>query len=201
MGSVAARFRLGLWIFVIGLVAFTAAITYWVTNEDTPSDDSAASGFLRDMITHHAQAVEMGLTMFERSEDPAIRTLALDILTTQQAQIGMMQGWLQAWGLSQTGAEPPMAWMGHAMDGRMPGIASDEEIERLRDLPPDEAEILFLRLMIAHHAAGVDMAEAVLDRSDEPLVTGLAEKVVASQQAEIDLTGDMLTERGVEAGA
>ncbi|HEV2108951.1 MAG TPA: DUF305 domain-containing protein, partial [Thermomicrobiales bacterium] len=134
MGPVAAWFRLGLWIAVIVLVAFTAAITHWVTKEDAPSDDSAVAGFLRDMITHHGQAVEMGLIMFERNEDPAIRTLALDILTTQQAQTGMMQGWLQAWDLSQTGAEPPMAWMAHAMDGRMPGMASDEEIERLHDL-------------------------------------------------------------------
>ncbi|MGI8642951.1 MAG: DUF305 domain-containing protein, partial [Thermomicrobiales bacterium] len=113
-------------------------------------------------------------------------------------QIGMMQGWLQAWDLSQTGAEPAMAWMGMPMDGRMPGMAAPAEIERLQSLPPDEADVLFMQLMIPHHVAGVDMAEAVLNRSDEPLATGLAEKIVAAQQSEIDIMQMMLEERGAE---
>lgn len=196
MPRITSRLQIGFLVAVLSIVALTAATTYALTRPETPDDDSAAAGFFRDMATHHGQAVEMGLIMYNKSENPAMQALAYDIATSQQAQIGMMQGWLQAWDLSQTGAEPAMAWMGMPMDGRMPGMAAPDEIERLRSLSPDEAEVLFMQLMIPHHVAGVEMAEAVLNRSDEPLATGLAEKIVAGQQSEIDLMQMMLEERG-----
>ena len=198
MSRVVSRLQLGILVLVLSVIAVTAATTYAMTRPEHPGDDSATAGFLRDMTTHHAQAVEMGLIMYQRSEDPAIRTLAYDIATSQQAQIGMMQGWLQAWDLSQTGAESPMTWMGMPMEGRMPGMAAPDEIKQLQTLPPGEADILFMQLMIPHHVAGVEMAEAVLNRSDEAMVTNLAGKMVSAQQAEIDTMQTMLEERGAE---
>ena len=56
---------------------------------------SADAGFARDMTDHHAQAVEMALIAYQRTEDEAVRLLAYDIATSQQAQIGMMAGWLE----------------------------------------------------------------------------------------------------------
>jgi uncharacterized protein (DUF305 family) len=85
-----------------------------------------------------------------RSQDPEVEALALDILTTQQAQIGMMGGWLEQWGQTQAASGPTMAWMGHS--GAMPGMASQEELASLRTLPAGELEEQFLRLMIRHHA-------------------------------------------------
>src|SRR5687768_6203740 len=61
-------------------------------------DDPVDVGFAQDMKTHHAQAVEMSAIVHERSDDPDLGYLALDIMTTQQAQIGMMSGWLDQWG-------------------------------------------------------------------------------------------------------
>ena len=54
----------------------------------TPADDSAEAGFARDMATHHAQAVEMGFVIRDRSTDPELRTLAYDIISTQSTQRG-----------------------------------------------------------------------------------------------------------------
>lgn len=198
MPRLLSRLQLGILVLVLGVIALTAAVTYATTRPETPGDDSATAGFLRDMTTHHAQAVEMGLIAYQRSKDPAIRTLAYDIATSQQAQIGMMQGWLEAWDLSQTGAQPAMAWMGMPMEGRMPGMAAPDEIERLQTLSPGEADVLFMQLMIPHHVAGVEMARAVLNRSDEAIVTNLAGKMVAAQGAEIDTMQRMLKERGAE---
>jgi hypothetical protein len=73
-----------------------------------------------------------------------MRLLASDISLTQQAQIGIMQGWLGVWGLPITGDEPAMAWMGHPTDGLMPGMATPEEIDRLSELPSDGADLLLL---------------------------------------------------------
>lgn len=163
-----------------------------------PGDSSPEAGFARDMSVHHAQAVEMAEIVRDRTEDEPIRLLAADIALTQQAQIGRVQGWLDVWGLPATGQEPPMAWMGPAMSPMMsmPGVASRAEIARLQTLPPAEADRLFLRLMIPHHQAAVEMARAILARSPRPEVATLADAIVQSQQWEIEALREMLRQRG-----
>jgi uncharacterized protein (DUF305 family) len=162
-----------------------------------PGDDSAEAGFARDMMVHHAQAVEMAEIVRGRTESEEMRTLAADIALTQQGQIGQMQGWLAVWGLSPTRTGPAMAWMGHPTEGRMPGMAGPEEVEELREVSPEEMDIRFLQLMIPHHQAAIPMAETVLERSDRPEVERLAGAIASSQQAEIEVMQDLLQNRGV----
>jgi len=181
---------------VFGSLAVVALALYLTSRP--PADDSAEAGFARDMMVHHAQAVEMAGIVRDKTESPEIQTLATDIALTQQAQIGQMQGWLAVWGLPMTGAEPAMSWMGHPTDGRMPGMATPQEIEALQKAPPQEAERRFLRLMIPHHQAAVPMAEAALEETDRPEVRQLAEAIVTSQKAEIEVMKDLLEERGVK---
>ena len=166
-----------------------------------PGNDSAEAGFARDMMVHHAQAVEMAEIVRDKTESEEVRILASDISLTQQAQIGIMQGWLAVWGLPVTGTEPAMAWMGHPTEGRMPGMANPEEVNRLRNAPPEEADAMFLRLMIPHHQAAIPMAEAVLEETDRPEVEQLAVAIVASQRSEIKVMQDMLEDMGEEAPA
>ena len=164
-----------------------------------PADDSAEAGFARDMIVHHAQAVQMAEIVRGKTESEEIRTLAADIALTQQAQIGQMQGWLQVWDLPPTGTEPAMSWMGHPTEGRMPGMAAPEELDRLQRASPEEADVLFLQLMIPHHEAALPMAEAVLEETDREEVQQLAAAVAASQEAEIRVLQELLQRRGVQA--
>ena len=85
---------------VLFLVVLTAAATFLFTNRsDRPLDTSADVGFLRDMSAHHAQAVEMALIIYAKTEDPKLKTVAYDMAVTQQGQIGRMDGWLAAWDL------------------------------------------------------------------------------------------------------
>ena len=160
-----------------------------------PGDDSAEAGFARDMIVHHGQAVQMAEIIRDRTDSDDMKLLASDISMTQQGQVGIMQGWLGVWGLPVTGSEPAMAWMGHPTEGLMPGMASPEEIDRLGKLPPDEADVLFLRLMIAHHEAAIPMSQAILKRTDEPEVRELASSIEESQKVEIENMKAMLAER------
>ncbi len=181
---------------VFGFVAVTV-LTLFLTSRP-PGDGSAEAGFARDMMVHHAQAVEMAELLRDKSVSPGIETLAADIALTQQAQIGQMQGWLAVWGLPMTGTEPAMAWMGHPTNDRMPGMATPKEIEAFREASPEVAEGRFLRLMIPHHQAAVPMAEAVLDETDRPEVRQLAGAIVASQKAEIEVMRDLLEERKIK---
>ena len=162
-----------------------------------PTEDSAEAGFARDMMVHHAQAVQMAEIVRDKTESEEIRTMASDIALTQQAQIGQMQGWLAVWGLPATGTGPAMTWMGHPTEGRMPGMASPQELDELQKAESEEADVLFLQLMIPHHEAAVPMSEAVLEETDRPEVERLAGAIIASQQSEIQLMQGLLNQRGV----
>jgi uncharacterized protein (DUF305 family) len=180
-------------VFVLGRVSAGPVIS-------TPSTDSAAAGFLRDMQVHHAQAVEMAMLVRDRTDDPTLRQIAYDIAITQATQSGSMYGLLEAWDLPQLSPAPPMTWTelptidgsgggGHQMDpgapGGMPGLATPAEIDALEAATGDDAVRLFLTLMIAHHEGGVEMADAVLARTDVPQVVSLATGIRKAQQAEI----------------
>ena len=167
-----------------------------VVAEQPPGEDSAEAGFARDMSVHHAQAVEMAQIVQENTDDPEIENLASDMAITQQGQIGQMQGMLSVWGLPVSGSGERMEWMGHTVDGQMPGMASADEVNELRSAEGEEAEKMFLRLMIPHHQAAVPMAEAAIERSGNEAVTDLAEAIIASQKAEIRTMQDMLQQRG-----
>ena len=166
-------------------------------------DDSAEAGFARDMATHHAQAVDMSLTVLDKSADGALRTLASDIIVTQSTQRGIFMGWLQQWRLPQASARPRMAWMpGHAhlpsADGGvlMHGMATQTELQRLRDANGVDAEILFLQLMIRHHEGGVVMARAILQLTGRPEIIQMATSIEDGQRVEIEQMRTMLNARG-----
>jgi uncharacterized protein (DUF305 family) len=174
-----------------------------------PRDDSAEAGFLRDMAVHHAQAAEMAFIVRDRSTDDDLRTLAYDIIVTQTAQRGVFMGWLQQWGLAQASAEPRMAWMnGHphaasaasAVDAGgaalMPGMATNAEVDRLRQATGHDAEVYFLQLMIRHHEGGVEMARAILAQSTRDDVVTIARNIEATQAGEIATMTAMLAARG-----
>src|SRR5919107_866294 len=170
---------------VVSLLAGGIALALLFASQP-PGNESAEAGFARDMIVHHAQAVQMAEIVRDRTNSDAIRLLAADISLTQQAQVGIMQGWLGVWGLPIGSSEPAMAWMGHPTDGLMPGMATPDELDRLFKLPPDMADVLFLRLMISHHQAAIPMAKAILKRTEEPEVRQLATSIIGSQSAEIE---------------
>ncbi len=188
--------RLQIWspLPAILAVAVLAAgvLLAWQLWPRFPADDSVDAGFARDMAVHHQQAVEMALIARDRTENEAIKYLATDIIHSQATQRGMMLGWLAVWNLPPTGAQPAMAWMGHPTSGRMPGMATREEIDQLEHLPPAQADAEFLRLMIRHHQSGVSMAEVALERADRDEVRQLARAIAQAQASEVEQMQRML---------
>jgi uncharacterized protein (DUF305 family) len=180
--------------FAIGMVTLQPA--------PTPGESSPEAGFARDMIIHHAQAVEMGMIAYDRAELVGVRQIGYDIATMQQSQIGMMDQWLRDWKLNPTGSDLPMAWMpdGDLMAGYpMPGMASQEEMEQLRSAEGLEVDRLFLELMITHHLGGIHMVEGVLELSDHEEVLWLAGMMKDGQQRELVVLRALLED--VEAQA
>lgn len=185
---------------VAGLFALAFTAGRVAVAPQHPGNNSADAGFARDMQVHHAQAVEMSRIIREQTDDVVIRSIAYDIAMTQQHQIGQMYGWLEEWGLPHGSGSPRMTWMaggghgGHGSgtaesmsspEGLMPGMATPEEMAALAEATGEDAERLFLELMIDHHAAGADMAQAGVDLAEDPEVRELAQKMAEGQLIEI----------------
>jgi uncharacterized protein (DUF305 family) len=51
--------------------------------------------FVRLMIPHHQAAIDMAKTQLLYGKDPQMRRLAQEIITDQQLEIELMQGWLK----------------------------------------------------------------------------------------------------------
>jgi uncharacterized protein (DUF305 family) len=189
------------WLAVLALVlglALGVAAGLLIPRLTHPGDDSAEAGFLRDMSTHHAQAVEMSMIAHANSSNPRIVTLAGDIALTQHGQIGYMQAWLRDWNLSPTGSQQPMAWMpdsaGSVVDGLMPGMATPDQMATLRKATGNALDVQFLTLMRAHHLGGIHMAQEALNLTDDKNIDWLAQTMVAGQQSELGLIDSMLKE-------
>ncbi|WP_413102354.1 DUF305 domain-containing protein [Streptomyces sp. Inha503] len=214
----------------LALLTLVAVAVLWLTSDrsegstdtGTPKDTSAEAGFARDMSVHHQQAVEMSFIVRDRTDDDEVRRLAFDIASTQATQAGMLQGWLDMWGLDKTSEDPPMTWMKHAssdgMEGMdhgsmkgmgstykphdgslMPGMATNSQLDELRKAKGKAAEVLYLKLMTAHHKGGVEMAKGAVELVKDSTEKHLARTMVQGQQSEIQLMADMLKARGASS--
>lgn len=169
-------------------------------------------GFSQDMSAHHAQAVEMAGVVLVRSTDTDVRRLAYDILTTQQSQIGRMQGWLQLWNEPAQGVDGFMGWMTEPMGGHdhtgtnephhsgpmaaMPGMATPAELAALRQATSPTLDTMFLQLMLRHHEGGLPMIDYAAQHAATTAVRTLAETMATTQRGESELMTTMLRTRG-----
>lgn len=173
-----------------------------------PGPDSVDVGFSQDMTVHHRQAVLMAGITRDRSGDPAVRTLAYDVETSQQEQIGRMQAFLSLWDAAPFPTGKHMTWMrgtmsmgsmdhgGGAGVAVMPGMASAEDLARLRQTSEAEFDVLFLQLLVRHHQGGAAMLQDAAARAELPQVRNLAARMLEAQSAETEAMITMLAERG-----
>lgn len=195
-------------LVAVGIAAIAFSIGRFSTFSATPvapATDSAEAGFARDMQVHHAQAVDMAMTIYRKTQDADLRALSYDIATGQSAQRGEMFDWLVQWGLPQAGG-PTMAWMSASDAGHdhgaaetltddevreAMGMASAAELTALSHASGKDADCRFLALMIRHHEGAIPMAEALLELGTEPRALTVAESMKNAQQFEIDAMTSM----------
>jgi uncharacterized protein (DUF305 family) len=170
------------------------------SSSSTPNDSSVDAGFARDMATHHTQAVTMAGYERDNTSNAQLQILAFDIETSQEFQIGEMQGWLDAWNLSRNSTHP-MAWMGHSgmamgTNALMPGMATPAQMTKLETLHGKALDIMFLQLMIHHHQGGVPMAQYAAAHAQTSYVRDLARNMAAVQNGEIVAMEQLLRQMG-----
>ena len=152
--------------------------------------------FMRDMILHHAQAVEMAALVAGRTNTQAIRDISGRINASQADEIEFMQGWLRERGQdapTPAGGHAAMAGMDHGQHGAahvgMPGMATAEQMAALAAASGPDFDQRFLQLMVAHHEGAVKMVADLFARSGsayDPVLFRFANDVTNEQQAEID---------------
>ncbi|MFI9406765.1 DUF305 domain-containing protein [Nocardia sp. NPDC052316] len=192
-------------------VALGTLIRLPLDGASEPDPGTVDVGFNQDMSAHHAQAVEMAGVVLVRSADTDVRRLAYDIMTTQQNQVGRMQGWLQLWGEPAQSIDGYMGWMheqptGHGHNGAtqtatgpmptMPGMATPADLAALRQATGPELDTLFLQLMLRHHQGGLPMIRYAAEHAETTAVRTLAETMDQTQRGEAQLITTMLTARG-----
>ena len=154
----------------------------------TPTLGSVDAGFAQDMSTHHTQAVTMAGYERDNTTNPGLKILAFDIETSQQFQLGEMQGWLDNWNVTRNNPTP-MAWMGPGMgipvNALMPGMATPAQMTTLEKSKGKALDILFLQLMIHHHQGGIEMENYARLHATEPYVVRLAGAMYTLQSNEI----------------
>jgi uncharacterized protein (DUF305 family) len=177
---------LGLAVLLLGLSAGYA----FFGGTGSSKMNAVDVGFLQDMRTHHDQAVSMAFIYLEKpaaEQDPVLRSIAKTIIDEQQFESGYMTGLLLDAGkpaANETGQV--MAWMNEPLPtDRMPGLATDAQLEQLNQATGKDADALFAALMIAHHQGGIHMAQYAAQHANEAAVRGLAARMVTGQQGEI----------------
>lgn len=153
-----------------------------VPSDQLPAPDgqlynAADAYFMRMMIPHHGQALEMAALAEGRAGHPQIRAVASRITAAQKPEIAYFQSWLKARNLSEQ--EP-----GHDHAG-MQGMQSPEAIKALVGLKGAEFDRRFVDMMVAHHEGAIAMVRDVLRSGRDQEVNRLATGIAAEQQAEI----------------
>lgn len=159
---------------------------------EAPEHTEADVEFMQMMIVHHDQALTMTGWVDERTTDRDIRLLAERMRVSQEDEMSFMAGWLQDRG---TPLRDEHAAHGSAHD--MPGMLTEEQLDRLEAADGEEFERLFLEYMIQHHSGALEMVDDLwaADGGQEPSIGQFARHVQGDQGIEIARMQSMLAER------
>ena len=165
---------------------FGGAVGYVLSVDRPPAGDSVDVGFYRDMTAHHDQAIQMASIALRNGENSTVRLFAQEIVLSQRWEMGRMYEQLNQWNASAAPTDTAMDWMGMPVpSGAMPGLATEAQMDALREATGAEADALFLDLMAEHHRGGAHMAAYAAREADDPGVRELARVMARNQSIEI----------------
>lgn len=158
--------------------------------ESDPHSDADVA-FVRDMLHHHAQALEMTRYVQGRTTDSGIRLLAERMHISQEDEMGQLETWLQTRG--EPVRDPDAAHDAHAL---MPGMLTEDELAALEAAEGEAFDELFLRSMIRHHEGALVMIADLFAEPEgaEQELAQLANHFDSDQRVEIARMSSMLTE-------
>ncbi len=148
--------------------------------------------FMQGMISHHAQAVEMGTLVEGRTNRDALIAMAQRIAISQEDEMAMMRNWLEV-----REQVVPEEHAHHMMDDDelMPGMLTQADFEQLRAAQGAAFDTLFLQFMIKHHEGAIEMVETLLRQpgsAQDSVLYEFTSDVTSDQTSEIERMSAML---------
>ena len=148
--------------------------------------------FMRDMIPHHHQAIEMAELVADRTNRPELIDVAGRINASQGDEIAFMQQWLR-----ERGEPVPDPTVHHAMhtSHTMAGMATPEQMAELAASKGTAFDRLFLQLMITHHEGAVKMVAELLEQPGaayDPILFEFTGDIANDQAVEIERMNGLL---------
>ena len=108
---------------------------------------------------------------------PELISLCENMMTSQSAEIEMMQNWL-------------VDWYGVAYEPDMPMA----EMEGHMNMDPSQIEEWFMKRMISHHATAIKEAQDCLEEAYHPELRNLCQNIFTTQYQEIQTMQTWLCE-------
>ena len=181
------------------------------TRAKLPPRSAKDAEFMRGMIQHHAQAVEMTALIESHTADKAVRLLGARISQSQRDEMNFMKQWLEIRGEPVSPPTPEMSGMKmsghHDMSAHhdasshhksMPGMLTAKQMDALKKASDAEFDRLFLSGMIQHHTGALAMVKDLFETAgagQDAELFNFATDVDSGQRAEIKIMQTMLGEK------
>lgn len=133
--------------------------------------------YMRMMITHHTQALQMVVLAAGRTTHPQLLAIADRMKAAQLPEIAVMRSWLATRNL-------PLDDPGHD-HGTMPGMQSADRITELTAARGDAFDRLFVAMMVNHHEGAIKMSVDVMGAGKNDQVEEMANNIATEQGVEI----------------
>lgn len=165
-------------------------------------DDASSGGegteaiekaFLTGMVHHHETAIEMAKIAQDRGRDPFVKSLADDIISTQEREMEEMKKIYTR--LVGGELEPdPAAHDGLGLSAEEAGMTHTSATNEMLETA-DPFDRAFVDEMQPHHTGAVKMAEVVLESTKDADLRKLAEGIISTQTREIEEMNSFRTEK------
>jgi uncharacterized protein (DUF305 family) len=167
------------------------------TSGASEQDRKVEQAFLAGMAHHHETAIEMARIAETRGEDPFIKTLAEEIVTTQAREVGQMKKIHER--LFDGPLKPdPGAHDGLGLSAEEAGMTHTPRTNEILESanPFDRA---FVDEMVPHHRGAIKMAKVVLASTRDASLKTLANSIVTTQETEVKAMDSFRTRKYGEA--
>ena len=141
--------------------------------------------FLSQMTEHHQGAVDMSRQALPSLKNARVRRHAQNIIADQRKEIAEMRAILQR--EYKTGPSPAQRNL----------MKQDMHAMMAMKMTGDR---MFLEMMIPHHQGANDMSRLALQKSKNPRIRALAQRIIKAQTAEIKDFQSLLRSRDLAAG-
>ena len=138
--------------------------------------------FAQQFLAHQGQLLDLAELASEQSTNAQVKALADRIEQTQKPELDAVNAWLASTSGQQSGSAPEDT----APDEEVGGLLTPQQVQQLSDQQGGAFDKQWAQAMVGLHEAVLQLARSELEEGSAQELRSIAERVVASQQPELD---------------